>query len=316
MTTWTRILLGGAAAIALMAATPALAQTVTPPASEPTVSADDPQDKDVVVIFGRAKEQIGAAKSASEGVVGYKDLSTRPISRAAELVEVIPGMIATEHSSGGKANQYFMRGFNLDHGTDFGGFIDGVPINQRSHPHMSGYLDLNFLMADLVERVEFKKGIQYAENGDYTAAGSASFVLYDKLPENYVQVRADAEGEYRLTAAGSWDVGDGTLLAAVSHEGGDGSFDLPADLKKNIVYLKYSQPVNFMGDAKLRSASSATRTTGSPPTRSRCARSRMARSAASASSIPPMAERAAATSPPPASNGITPASLATSRSPS
>ncbi len=255
MMTWTRILLGGASALALLGSAPAFAQTPqtpqTPPASQP---ADDPQDKDVVVIFGRAEEQIGTAKSASEGVVGYADLSTRPISRAAELVEVIPGMIATEHSSGGKANQYFMRGFNLDHGTDFGGFIDGVPINQRSHPHISGYLDLNFLMAELVERVEFKKGIQYAENGDYTAAGSASFVLYDKLPDNYVQLRADAEGEYRVSAAGSWDVGDGTLLAAVSHEGGDGSFDLPADLNKSVVYVKYSQPLSFgnMGDAKLR----------------------------------------------------------------
>ena len=262
MTTWTRTLMGGAAMLALLSASPAFAQNSSPaPQTEQAgPSADDPQapqksDKaDTVVIFGRAEEQIGKATSASEGVVGYKDLSTRPISRAAELVEVIPGMIATEHSSGGKANQYFLRGFNLDHGTDFGGFIDGVPINQRSHPHMSGYLDLNLLMADLVERVEFKKGIQYAENGDYTAAGSASFVLYDKLPENYAQLRIDAEGEYRLSAAGSWDVGEGTLLAAASHEGGDGSFDLPAKLDKSTAYLKYTQPLSLgsMGEAKLR----------------------------------------------------------------
>jgi hypothetical protein len=201
-----------------------------------------------VIIFGRAEEQIGKAQSASEGVVGYADLSTRPISRAAELVEVIPGMIATEHSSGGKANQYFLRGFNLDHGTDFGGFVDGVPINQRSHPHMSGYLDLNFLMADLVERVEFKKGIQYAENGDYTAAGSASFVLYDKLPANYLQLRVDPD-EYAVSGGGSWNVGDGTLLLAATHEGGDGPFDLPAKLDKTMAYVKYTQP---LGDAKLR----------------------------------------------------------------
>ncbi|HOZ27029.1 MAG TPA: TonB-dependent receptor [Hyphomonadaceae bacterium] len=258
MTTRTRTLMGSAALLALLSAAPAFAQSPAQSPAQPqpqTVqagpSADDPQDRqgDTVVIFGRAEEQIGTATSASEGVVGYKDLSTRPISRAAELVEVIPGMIATEHSSGGKANQYFMRGFNLDHGTDFGGFIDGVPINQRSHPHMSGYLDLNFLMAELVERVEFKKGIQYAENGDYTAAGSASFVLYDKLPENYVQLRIDEEGEYRVSAAGSWDIGEGTLLAAASHEGGDGAFDLPAALDKSTVYLKYSQP---LGNAKLR----------------------------------------------------------------
>ena len=246
MTSWTRTLTCGASALALLALSPVL----------PTALAQDTQPtagSDTVTIYGRALEQIGEAQSASEGVVGYADLSTRPISRAAELVEVIPGMIATEHSSGGKANQYFMRGFNLDHGTDFAGFIDGVPINQRSHPHMSGYLDLNLLMADLVERVEFRKGVQYAENGDYSSAGSASFVLYDRLPDNYVAARIDPD-EYRLSAAGSWDIGEGSLLVAASHEAGDGPFDLPADLNKNIVYVKYSQPLSMgaMGDPRLR----------------------------------------------------------------
>lgn len=250
----------GLLALALALTLPASAQqAAAPPAAEASGPQSGPQSAppaktpdETIYVFGRATEQVGKAESASEGVVGYADLSVRPISRAAELVEVIPGMIATEHSSGGKANQYFMRGFNLDHGTDFGGFIDGVPINQRSHPHMSGYLDLNFLMADLVERVEFKKGIQYAENGDYTAAGSASFVLYDKLPDNYVSLHIDEEGEYRVSAAGSWDVGPGTLLAAASHEGGDSPFDLPANLDKNVLYLKYTQPVSLMGDARLR----------------------------------------------------------------
>jgi hypothetical protein len=254
MTTWTRLAMSGVSALGLMAMAPVFAQTAVDQAPQAGPSVEEPQSaradqsRDTVVIFGRAAEQIGEAQSASEGVVGYADLSTRPISRAAELVEVIPGMIATEHSSGGKANQYFLRGFNLDHGTDFLGFVDGVPINQRSHPHMSGYLDLNFLMADLVERVEFKKGVQYAENGDYSSAGSASFVLYDKLPDNYIQLRADQD-EYRVSAAGSWDIGEGTFLAAASHEGGDGSFDLPADLNKSTLYLKYSRPV---GNAKLR----------------------------------------------------------------
>jgi outer membrane cobalamin receptor len=257
MTRLSRLLTHGTSALALMAVScafsPAFAQQTQAVTATGPVEDQPPAGGDTVTIYGRAFEQIGEAQSASEGVVGYADLSTRPISRAAELVEVIPGMIATEHSSGGKANQYFMRGFNLDHGTDFGGFIDGVPINQRSHPHMSGYLDLNFLMAELVERVEFRKGVQYAENGDYTAAGSANFMLYDRLPENYVKARVDAD-EYTLSAAGSWDLGDGTLLAAASHEGGDGPFDLPAGLDKTTIYLRYSQPVSLgaMGDARLR----------------------------------------------------------------
>ncbi|OYX48191.1 MAG: hypothetical protein B7Y90_11090 [Alphaproteobacteria bacterium 32-64-14] len=159
MNRWTRILLGGASALVLMAATPAIAQEA---GAQQTVqtgpSADDPQEqgRGVVVVFGCAEEQIGGA-TPSEGVVGYADLSTRPISRAAEFVEVIPGMITTEHSSGGKANQYFLRDFNLDHGAGFGGFID-----------------LNLLMTGLVERVEFWKGVQYAKNGDYTSAVSST----------------------------------------------------------------------------------------------------------------------------------------------
>lgn len=228
----------GASLLALLISAPVWAQETQPTDAQ----------RDTVVVYGRSIEQIGVAKSASEGVVGYTDLSARPVSRAAELVEVIPGMIATEHSSGGKANQYFLRGFNLDHGTDFAGFVDGVPLNRRSHPHMSGYLDLNFLVADLVQRVEFKKGVQYAENGDFSSAGSAAFVLYDSLPETFAEVRIEPD-EYGLVAAGSWDIADGTFLAAVSHQGGDGPFDLPADLSKTSLYLKYTQP---MGDALLR----------------------------------------------------------------
>src|SRR5689334_25343665 len=121
MTTWTRFLMGGAATLALLAAAPAFAQDAAP-ATPPGPSSDDqpPAEKarDTVVIYGRATEQIGEAQTASEGVVGYADFETRPLLRPGELVEVIPGMVAAQHSGGGKANQYFLRGFNLDHGTD------------------------------------------------------------------------------------------------------------------------------------------------------------------------------------------------------
>ncbi|PMU32984.1 TonB-dependent receptor, partial [Pseudomonas sp. FW305-47B] len=91
-------------------------------------------------------------------VVGYKDFADKPLSRVGELVENVPGVIATQHSGTGKANQYFLRGFNLDHGTDFAGFVDGVPINMRTHGHGQGYLDLNFLIPELVERIDYRKG--------------------------------------------------------------------------------------------------------------------------------------------------------------
>ena len=100
------------------------------------------------VVYGRAERQIGAAGTASEGRIGYADIHLPPLLRVGELVESMPGMVATQHSGTGKANQYFLRGFNLDHGTDFSAHLDGVPINMRSHGHGQGYLDLNFIIPE------------------------------------------------------------------------------------------------------------------------------------------------------------------------
>src|ERR1043165_8386927 len=136
MTTWTRILMGGASALVLASMAPAFAQEAQPPPPQVIQAGpDEPQsappatqrEGEKVIVFGRSEQQIGEAITASEGVVGYADFETRPLLRPGELVEVIPGMVAAQHSGGGKANQYFLRGFNLDHGTDFAGSIDGVP---------------------------------------------------------------------------------------------------------------------------------------------------------------------------------------------
>jgi hypothetical protein len=182
-------------------------------------------------------------------VVGYADFETRPLLRPGELVEVIPGMVAAQHSGGGKANQYFLRGFNLDHGTDFAGSIDGVPLNLRAHPHMNGYLDINFMIPEVIEKVQFYKGTGYAQNGDFSAAGSADFATYDKTPENYVELDASDDGDYRALIVGSTDVGeDGALLYAGEYEWGDGPFDRPDELKKWSGMVKYTQP---FGDARL-----------------------------------------------------------------
>ena len=116
-------------------AAPALAQSV-----------DAESDADQIVVYGRGLEAIGVAQSGSQGTVGYADFQDVPISRTGELVENVPGVIATQHSGSGKANQYFLRGFNLDHGTDFAGFVDGAPINMRTHGHGQGYLDFNFVI--------------------------------------------------------------------------------------------------------------------------------------------------------------------------
>ena len=92
-----------------------------------------------VVVFGRSLELVGTAEAASEGTISGADLLVRPMVRVAELLEAVPGMVAVQHSGSGKANQYFLRGFNLDHGTDFTTYVDGMPWNLRSHGHGQGY---------------------------------------------------------------------------------------------------------------------------------------------------------------------------------
>ncbi len=105
-----------------------------PPATEPKPTG---YVEDVTVV-GRADELVGTADSATQGTVGSVDLEQRPILRPGELLEAVPGVIITQHSGSGKANQYFLRGFNLDHGTDFRTTVDGIPINMPSHGHGQG----------------------------------------------------------------------------------------------------------------------------------------------------------------------------------
>lgn len=121
-------------------------------------------------------QQTGVARSGSQGTIRHADLENLPIARTGELVENVPGVIATQHSGTGKANQYFLRGFNLDHGTDFAGFVDGVSINMPTHGHGQVYLDFNFIIPETVERIDFRKGSNFP---DYSAAVTKAFKTYN-----------------------------------------------------------------------------------------------------------------------------------------
>lgn len=212
---------------AIMAAAPAAAQIT-----------DRPDD---IVVYGRALAQIGIATSGSQGVVGYRDFEDKPLSRVGELVENVPGVIATQHSGTGKANQYFLRGFNLDHGTDFASFVDGVPVNMRTHGHGQGYLDLNFLIPALVERIDYRKGPYFADVGDFSAAGTVRFSTVDRLDRPMVEATAGSYGYYRALAAGSTSIGDGDLLVALDGARSNGPWDLDEDLRKVNGLVKLSQ---------------------------------------------------------------------------
>lgn len=193
-----------------------------------------------VVVWGRSESQAGTAMTASEGLVGFDDFSTRPLARVGELVETVPGLVASQHSGEGKANQYFLRGVNLDHGTDFSAYFEGVPLNFRSHAHGHGYLDLNFLIPEIVSTVRYQKGPYSPDRGDFSSVGTTSFSVYDSVERPFVDVGGGEYDFFRVVAAGSVHVGNGHLLGAAELSRSDGPWDLPSDVKKHNVLLKYT----------------------------------------------------------------------------
>ena len=180
---------------------------ITPGAGPPTQLAP-------VVVQGRDTDLVGVARSASQGIVGAAELDARPFLRRGELLEVVPGVVITQHSGNGKANQYFLRGFNLDHGTDFALSVDGMPVNLRSHAHGQGYSDLNFLIPEMVRQVDYNKGPFHAEVGDFSAAGSAMFQQRDAVSRPFVTTSLGENGFARIAAGGSRLKPDGALSAA------------------------------------------------------------------------------------------------------
>lgn len=211
-------------------------------------------DIEKVVVYGRAEQLIGKAKSASDGVVGYDDFTTRPLLRVGELVEVIPGMVATQHSGSGKANQYFLRGFNLDHGTDFFASLEGMPINLPSHGHGQGYLDLNFIIPEVVETVAYRKGPYTTEIGDFSSAGSVTFNIYERLAENIAELSIGEDGYYRFVSAGSFAAAGGDLLFAGEGQINNGPWVLDDNLRKYNSVLKYTRDHGFMKSELLATA--------------------------------------------------------------
>ncbi len=190
----------------------------------------DERPVDEMIVFGRAEEQIGLATAASEGHIGHADLALRPIGRVGELLESVPGLIATQHSGSGKANQYFLRGFNLDHGTDFATFFDGVPLNFRSHGHGQGYTDLNFVIPELVEAIDYRKGAYRADVGDFGGAGASFLSTYDVLPDSIASVTYGSYHFARGLAATNIETDAGNGILALEARTNDDPYDLDANL--------------------------------------------------------------------------------------
>jgi hypothetical protein len=186
-----------------------------------------------VVIQGHYDNAVGSSDAASQGRINAELLKSRPALRPGELLEFVPGVIVTQHSGDGKANQYFLRGFNLDHGTDFATSVDGMPVNMPSHGHGQGYTDLNFLIPELVDRIDYRKGPYFARNGDFSAAGSADIRYRRTLVQPLLQLTLGERGYQRLVGAGSASApGDTTVLGALELMRNNGPWTLPEQLKK------------------------------------------------------------------------------------
>jgi len=202
---------------------------------------------DDIDVTTRGDNLLGIAGSSAEGTTGKKDLEKRPILRVGELVETVPGAVATQHSGGGKANQYFLRGFNLDHGTDFAVSVAGMPVNNPSHGHGQGYADLNFLIPELVDRARFRKGPYHVSTGDFSSAGGVDFDLVKALDEGVVNLTLGSFAFRRALAADTLDCADGDLTAAIEYFHYDGPWDRGDDYRRFNGILAYSRGDAFGG---------------------------------------------------------------------
>src|SRR5690242_6944358 len=210
-------------------------------------AAQEPENTGEVRVIGHYENAVGTSDAASQGYVTPQLIEARPMLRPGEVLEYVPGVIITQHSGDGKANQYFLRGFNLDHGTDFSTTVDHMPVNMPTHAHGQGYSDLNFLIPELVSRVSYRKGPYFAEEGDFSSAGAAEINYYTKLKRGVGSVGVGSGGYARAMAADSADAGPGHLLYGFELFHNNGPWDNPENYRKLNSVMRFSQGTNADG---------------------------------------------------------------------
>ena len=200
-----------------------------------------------VEVLGQVQADLGSSEAASEGVVDGSTLQSRPRLRAGDVVEAVPGVAATQHSGDGKANQYFLRGFNLDHGTDLALTVDGMPVNMPTHAHGQGFADLNFLVPELVSQLRYRKGPYAADAGDFSLAGSIDLNYRAHLPGALAELTLGPDRYQRALLAGSRSEADQHWLAALELQGDDGPWVVAEGLRKFNAVLRYTQGTAAQG---------------------------------------------------------------------
>jgi len=204
-------------------------------------SSSDIAEMSNITISGNA--QMGGAVSASMGTVVAEQIAQRPISRAGEILETVPGLIVTQHSGEGKANQYFLRGFNLDHGTDMATFIDGMPVNNRTHAHGQGYTDINFIIPEMIESLDYSKGPYYGKEGDFANAGAVRMHSKSSMDDTLIKIGFGQFGYQRVLLAGGTNdlFSDGDrFIAALDTTRYDGPWDVAQEQEKYSAMAKYT----------------------------------------------------------------------------
>ncbi len=228
--------------LAFLAFVPALAQAQDQPADDP----NQPRREEIVVTGSRAN-LIGKAETASQGSITQQELELRPVYRVGQLLESLPGLVVTVHSGEGKANQYLLRGFNLDHGTDLANFIDDMPVNRPTNAHGQGYSDLNFIIPNILDGVDFTKGPYYAGIGDFGAVGSAHMRLADDIPSQ-IAASVGTLGDEELYAGSTYHFdGDTRLWGAADLKHLDGPFTAPDNFRKVALASRFSQGTDADG---------------------------------------------------------------------
>ena len=183
----------------------------------------------------------GQPSMASQTTITGEALNARPVTRPGEVLEAVPGLIVTQHSGEGKANQYFLRGYNLDHGTDLAIYVDDVPVNLRTHAHGQGYSDLNWLMPETINSLEVRKGPYFADEGDFASVGNLHIGLIDRVEKSVAQLTVGSFGYRRLFGMGSEKIGDGTLFVAGEAGTYNGPWVNPDDARKLNGLIRYTQ---------------------------------------------------------------------------
>ncbi len=232
------------AAFLAAAAPQVLAQTLPEPTNAQPVVPDLTGASNALPMITVVAPQALEAQptdAASEQRISGETLNARPIARPGDLLEAVPGLIVSQHSGEGKANQYFLRGMNLDHGTDLALWLDGMPLNMRTHGHGQGYADINFLIPELVESLLVKKGPYWAEEGDFSSAGSVRLAYADRLDKSVALATGGMYGYWRALVAGSYAFGNGTLTAAGEVVAYNGPWQVGDNTRKFNGFLRYSE---------------------------------------------------------------------------